>query len=229
MKNLALITARGGSKRILKKNIKNFYDKPIIYYPINTAINSKIFDYVMVSTDDKEISKISKQFGAKVPFYRSKKNSDDYSTTSDVITEVLNELKKINLEFDNVCCIYPTAPFVTDEILSLSGKILEKEDVDSIISITKFSYPIWRGFKLNSNNSVQYLWPENELKRSQDLPSVYHDAGQFYFLKVSSFLDQKKLIMKKNKAIILSEDKVQDIDTIEDWKIAELKYSLLNK
>tara|TARA_B100000963_G_scaffold358207_1_gene382256 strand:+ start:1044 stop:1733 length:690 start_codon:yes stop_codon:yes gene_type:complete len=229
MKNLALITARGGSKRILKKNIKNFHDKPIIYYSINTAINSKIFDYVMVSTDDKEISKISKQFGAKVPFYRSKKNSDDYSTTSDVITEVLNELKKINLEFDNVCCIYPTAPFLTDEMLSLSGKILEKEDVDSIISITKFSYPIWRGFKLNSNNSVEYLWPENELKRSQDLPAVYHDAGQFYFFKVSSFLDQKTLIMKKNKAIILSNDKVQDIDTIEDWKIAELKYSLLNK
>ena len=133
------------------------------------------------------------------------------------------------MEFDNVCCIYPTAPFLTDEMLSLSGKILEKEDVDSIISITKFSYPIWRGFKLNSNNSVEYLWPENELKRSQDLPAVYHDAGQFYFFKVSSFLDQKTLIMKKNKAIILSNDKVQDIDTIEDWKIAELKYSLLNK
>ena len=229
MKNLALITARGGSKRILKKNIKNFNGKPIIYYSINTALNSKIFDYVMVSTDDKEIAKISKKFGAKVPFYRSKKNSDDYSTTSDVINEVLNELKKINLEFDNVCCIYPTAPFITDEILSLSGKILEKEDVDSIIPITKFSFPIWRGFKLNSNNSIEYLWPENELKRSQDLSSVYHDAGQFYFLKVSSFLNQKKLIMKKNKAIILSEDKVQDIDTIEDWKIAELKYDLINK
>lgn len=229
MKNLALITARGGSKRILKKNIKNFNGKPIIYYSINTAINSKIFDYVMVSTDDKEIAKISKKFGAKVPFYRSKKNSDDYSTTSDVINEVLNELKKINLEFDNVCCIYPTAPFITDEILSLSAKILEKEDVDSITPITKFSFPIWRGFKLNTNNSIDYLWPENELKRSQDLPSVYHDAGQFYFLKVSSFLDQKKLIMKKNKAVILSEDKVQDIDTIEDWKIAELKYELINK
>lgn len=229
MKNLALITARGGSKRIFKKNIKNFNGKPIIYYSINTAINSKIFDYVMVSTDDKEIAKISKKFGAKVPFYRSKKNSDDYSTTSDVINEVLNELKKINLEFDNVCCIYPTAPFITDEILSLSAKILEKEDVDSITPITKFSFPIWRGFKLNTNNSIDYLWPENELKRSQDLPSVYHDAGQFYFLKVSSFLDQKKLIMKKNKAVILSEDKVQDIDTIEDWKIAELKYELINK
>lgn len=229
MKNLALITARGGSKRILKKNIKNFNGKPIIYYSINTAINSKIFDYVMVSTDDKEIAKISKKFGAKVPFYRSKKNSDDYSTTSDVINEVLNELKKINLEFDNVCCMYPTAPFITDEILSLSAKILEKEDVDSITPITKFSFPIWRGFKLNSNNSIEYLWPENELKRSQDLPAVYHDVGQFYFLKISSFLDQKKLIMKKNKAVILSEDKVQDIDTIEDWKIAELKYELINK
>lgn len=229
MKNLALITARGGSKRILKKNIKNFNGKPIIYYSINAAINSKIFDYVMVSTDDKEIAKISKQFGAKVPFYRSKKNSDDYSTTSDVIIEVLNELKKINLEFDNVCCIYPTAPFISDEILSFSGKFFEKEDLDSITPITKFSFPIWRGFKLNSDNSIEYLWPENELKRSQDLTTAYHDAGQFYFLKISSFLDQKKLIMKKNKAIILPEDKVQDIDTIEDWKIAELKYSLLNK
>ena len=229
MKNLCVIPARSGSKRIKNKNIINFLGKPLIGWAIEKAIKSKLFNNIIVSTDSEKISNIAKNYGADVPFVRPKSLSDDFAQSSDVIIHSIKKCNEIYGSFNNVCCIYPTAPFITDEILSLSGKILEKEDVDSIIPITKFSFPIWRGFKLNSNNSIEYLWPENELKRSQDLSTVYHDAGQFYFLKVSSFLNQKKLIMKKNKAIILSEDKVQDIDTIEDWKIAELKYDLINK
>lgn len=226
-KSIAIITARGGSKRILKKNIKPFLGHPIIKYSILSAINSKIFDEVMVSTDDKEISDIAISFGAKVPFLRSKINSNDYATTSDVLIEVINNYRSNGIEFDYCCCLYPTAPFITSDILISAKKLIVENNLDCVLPVTKFSFPVWRGFSV-SNNKASYIWPENELKRSQDLPDVFHDTGQFYFLNVKSFLKEKKIIMKNNSVIQIPESQVQDIDNIEDWKLAEIKYNFKN-
>lgn len=227
-KVIAIITARGGSKRIPKKNIKQFLGYPIIKYSIEAAIKSKIFDEIMVSTDNVTIAIVSKKFGAKVPFFRSKKNSNDYAMTAEVVSEVIEKYKKINKNFDYVCCIYPTAPFVTAEKLKEAYKVIQKEKADSIIPVVKFSYPIQRSLRIK-NGLLQMIWPENLNKRSQDLEPVYHDCGQFYFLKTSSFLKQKKLFMAKTIPLETSEMEVQDIDSVEDWKIAEIKYKQYEK
>ncbi len=226
-KTIAIITARGGSKRIPRKNIKPFLGHPIIKYSIDAAIKSKIFDEVMVSTDDNQIAELAKALGAKVPFLRSKQNSDDYASTADVLKEVINEYKNNQIEFDYCCCLYPTAPFVTSEILIHANKLINEEKLDCVLPVTKFSFPIWRSFKINKK-SASYIWPENEMKRSQDLEDVYHDTGQFYFFNVKNFLKENKVIMKNNSVIIIPESQVQDIDDIEDWKIAEIKYKLKN-
>lgn len=225
-KILAIIPARGGSKRIPRKNIKDFLEKPIIAYPIEAAISSKLFNEVMVSTDDQEIAEVAKKYEAKVPFMRSEKNSNDHSTTVDVIEEVLLEYKKIGKEFDNVCCLYPTAPFVTPERLVEALKLLERYGADSVLPVTSFNYPIQRSFKIENDGTLKMNWPENINTRSQDLMPTYHDSGQFYCLDVKKFLIQKKLFMDNTLPIIVSELEVQDIDNEEDWKIAELKYKL---
>jgi len=229
MSSIAIITARGGSKRIPKKNIRSFLGKPIIAYSIETALSSGIFDEVMVSTDSQEIADVAVKYGAKVPFLRSAKNSDDHSSTADVVEEVLLEYKKQGKEFDSVCCIYPTAPFITSERLQESMKLLKDVSADSIVPVTSFSYPIWRSFKIDSDGRIKMNWPENMNSRSQDLPPAYHDCGQFYCLNAPEFLTQKKLFMDKTFPIIVSELEVQDIDNEEDWKMAELKYGIVNK
>ena len=226
MRKLAIIPARGGSKRIPKKNIKPFLGTPIIKYSIDSALHSKIFDEVMVTTDNEEIAELSKSYGASIPFYRSEINSNDFATTSDVILEVLDSYNKIGEKFDFICCLYPTAPLINSDLLIAAYNLMIDKDVDSVISVTKFGFPIWRSFKVNDNKTASYIWPENELKRSQDLEPAYHDAGQFYFLRVNKFLIQKKLIMKNNSIIEIPESKVQDIDNLEDWKLAEIKYNL---
>jgi pseudaminic acid cytidylyltransferase len=226
-KILAIIPARGGSKRIPRKNIKNFLGKPIIAYSIKAAIASKIFDEVMVSTDDKEIAGVAKKYGAKVPFFRSTKNSDDHATTADVIKEVLLEYKKQGKNYDYVCCLYSTAPFVTSEKLIKAKETLEKSRADSVLPVTFFSFPIQRSFKIDSNGALKMNWPEYLNTRSQDLKPAYHDAGQYYFLNVKSFLTQKKVFAKKTLPIITSELEIQDIDNEEDWKLAEFKYRAL--
>ena len=226
MRKLAIIPARGGSKRIPKKNIKPFLGTPIIKYSIDSALRSKIFDEVMVTTDNEEIADLSISFGAKVPFYRSKENSDDYATTSDVILEVLDSYKSIGKNFDIICCLYPTAPLINSNMLVDAYDLMLDKNVDSVITVTKFGFPIWRGFKIDDDKKASYIWPENELKRSQDLEPVYHDVGQFYFLRVDKFLIQKKLVMKNNSIIEIPESKVQDIDNLEDWKLAEIKFNL---
>ncbi len=225
-KVIAIITARGGSKRIQKKNIKNFLGYPIIKYAIEAVIKSKIFEEIMVSTDNEEIAEVSRKFGAKVPFFRSEKNSNDYVMTPEVILEVIETYKKMNQNYDYACCIYPTAPFVTEEKLRKAYNMLQKEKADSVIPVVKFSYPIQRSLKIK-NGRLQMIWPENLNKRSQDLEPVYHDCGQFYFLRVASFLKQKKLFMAKTIPFEISEMQVQDIDNEEDWKIAEIKYKTL--
>ena len=175
MRTIAIITARGGSKRIPRKNIRDFCGNPIISYAIDAAINSNIFAEVMVSTDDNEIAKIALENGAQVPFYRSSRNSDDYSTTADVLIEVLSEYEKKGLKFDYLCCIYPTAPFVTSEKLKLALKKMINEKAEAIIPVVKFSYPPQRAFIIKDDKLI-YKYPENVFKRSQDLESLYHDA-----------------------------------------------------
>ena len=225
MRAIAIITARGGSKRIPRKNIRDFCGNPIISYAIDAAINSNIFAEVMVSTDDNEIAKIALENGAQVPFYRSSRNSDDYSTTADVLIEVLSEYEKKGLKFDYLCCIYPTAPFVTSEKLKLALKKMINEKAEAIIPVVKFSYPPQRAFIIKDDKLI-YKYPENVFKRSQDLESLYHDAGQFYFIKVETFMKNKTLVCKNTIPFIVDELSVQDIDTEEDWKMAELKYKM---
>lgn len=226
MNNLAIIPARGGSKRIPRKNIKDFMGKPIIAYSIETALKSKLFNEVMVSTDDEEIAEISKEYGAKVPFMRSDENSDDYATTVDVLLEVLTEYGKRDFNFDHICCFYPTAPFVTEEDLKKGFKLLEK--ATSSLPVVKFEFPIQRAFKKNKEHNIQFAWPEHEKTRSQDLETYFHDAGQWYWVKTDELVKQETLVTSNCKAVEKSRMAVQDIDTSEDWKLAEMKFSYLN-
>ncbi len=226
MNNVAIITARGGSKRIPRKNIKLFRGKPMIAYSIKTALDSGLFDMVMVSTEDEEIAEIAKQYGAEIPFIRSKKTADDYTGTAEVLLEVLNDLQKKTKQFDNTCCIYPTAPFITKQALEDSYNLLIDKQFDSVFPVCAFSYPIQRALQIN-DSKTSMVWPENLNKRSQDLPLRYHDAGQFYWINTAAFLREKKVFTQNSGSIILNELQVQDIDNETDWKLAELKHSLL--
>lgn len=227
-KILAIIPARSGSKRIPQKNIKEFLDKPIIYYSINAALSSKLFNEVMVSTDEDKIANIAVSYGAKVPFLRSSQNSNDYATTSDVIFEVLSRYEQQSKVFDYVCCIYPTAPFVNPQKLADSFNLLVSSNADVVIPVIRYSYPIERSFRLKANGTLSYIWPDNVNKRSQEFESSYHDAGQFYWINVVSFIKQNTLVTENTMSYIISEFEAQDIDNQEDWVIAEKKYLLIN-
>ena len=226
MSSIAIITARGGSKRIPKKNINEFCGKPIIAYSIEAAIESHVFDEVMVSTDSEEIKSIAEQYGASVPFMRSDASSNDYATTADVLTEVLEKYVEIGRRFDRFACIYPTAPFVTENRLAEAMKMLD--DADSVLSVVRFSFPPQRGFVIR-DGSVKFQYPEYEKSRSQDLEPIYHDCGQFYMCKVDMFLKKHSLILPVTKPYILPEEEVQDIDNMSDWVIAETKYKVIHK
>lgn len=226
--NLAIIPARGGSKRIPRKNIKEFLGKPIISYSIEAAINSNLFDEIMVSTDDEEIANIAIKYGAKVPFYRSKENSSDFSTTFEVLQEVILEYKKRNKIFEKACCIYPCAPLIKIESLQKTLSMFESINIDSVFPIVEYSTPIQRALK-STNGKINFFYPENINLRSQDLDKAYFDAGQFYWFKIQQFLKEKTVLLEKNNSIILSNLEAQDIDNLIDWEIAELKYKLLNK
>jgi pseudaminic acid cytidylyltransferase len=225
MANLCIIPARGGSKRIPRKNIKEFLGKPIISYAIENAIGSNIFDRVIVSTDDQEISEISKKYGAEVPFLRSRKNSDDYASTIDVVLETLNQ---ISTKYETVCCLYPTTPLLNKQVLFEAYKRLISGSVSAVFPVLKYSFPIQRSLSLNEDKTCYMNWPENLNKRSQDLDPVYHDAGQFYFCKVKELYVHGTLYPPKSSCIILDEIEAQDIDNISDWKIAEMKFQLKN-
>ncbi len=227
-KNIAIIPARGGSKRIPRKNIKDFLGKPIIAYSIEAALQSKLFDEIMVSTDDNEIAEIAKQYGAKVPFFRNEKTANDYAGLADVIIEVLEQYKNQNIEFKNVCCILATAPFITENELINSFHKLKDSNFDSIFPVVRYSFPIQRAMQFAEDN-IKMIWPENLTKRSQDLTPSFHDAGLFYWTKTNIVLKHKKLWTDNTTAIEISESKAQDIDTEEDWYLAELKYKLMYK
>ena len=222
MNNLCIIPARGGSKRIPRKNIKNFLGRPIIAYSIEVALQSGLFSEVMVSTDDDEIAEVAEFLGAKVPFFRSDENSNDHATTLAVVKEVLASYKKLGKTFDNICIIYPTAPFVT--ITKLKEGYGKLETSSAAIPVAEFSYPVWRAFHLKQGE-IAYHWPEHEKSRTQDLHKLYHDAGQWYWIKSIGIKDT--LVPSQTAAVLLSTLEVQDIDTPEDWHIAEIKYEYL--
>lgn len=226
MKSVAIITARGGSKRIPRKNIKPFLGRPILEYSIEAALQADLFHEVMVSTDDEEIAQVARRAGAKVPFLRSDKTANDFATTADVIAEVLESYERIGMNFSKACCIYPTAPFVTANAIKTAMMLLEQEKADSVIPVVKFSFPPQRCVVIK-DGKLTPKWPENMAKRSQDLEPFYHDCGQFYCLNVESFKKQKAIWMENVVPFIQDEMNVQDIDTPEDWKIAEMKYRLL--
>jgi N-acylneuraminate cytidylyltransferase len=229
MKKIAIIPARGGSKRIPRKNIKNFLGKPCIAYSVENAIKTNLFDEIMVSTDDQEIADIAIKYGAKVPFYRSEKNSNDIATTSDVLIEVLNEYEKLNLNFEIACCIYPTTPLLTSDKLNAGFELFKNEDYNVVLSSVKYSHPIQRAFSIEEDGKIQLISPENEFKRTQDLEKYYHDAGQFYWFKKEYLKRKKSLLNGKIGAVIIDESMTQDIDNYSDWSLAEYKYKILNK
>lgn len=226
MRKIAIITARGGSKRIPRKNIKEFCGKPILAYSIQAACASGLFDTVMVSTDDAEIAAIAKQYGAEVPFYRSEKTANDFATTNDVLLEVLEEYEKRGEHYDLACCIYPTAPFVTAKKLQNAVAQLEESDADTLIPVVQFSYPPQRAMVVE-NERLVFKYPEYLDSRSQDLQPHYHDVGQFYVFRTESFKVNKKLMLGNILPLVVSELEVQDIDNLTDWKIAEIKYQMM--
>lgn len=226
MKSIAIITARGGSKRIPKKNIKDFCGKPILVYSIEAALQSGIFDEVMVSTDSEEIAEIARQHGANVPFMRSEATSNDWAVTADVLKEVIENYAAQEKRFDNICCIYPTAPFVSAERLKQAKCILEEEQADSLLPVVQFSFPPQRGLIIRDKR-VEYKHPEFEKARSQDLEPTYHDCGQFYFCKTDALLKYCTMVTPNTAAMIVPEEEVQDIDSPSDWKLAEMKYRIM--
>lgn len=223
MKNIAIITARGGSKRIPRKNIKYFMGKPMLAYAIDAALNSNIFDEIMVSTDDTEIAEIAIKYGAKVPFMRSEKTSNDFAVTTDVLDEVISTYKNNGQEFDNICCIYPCVPFLTGNILKEAYNKFIKSGFDRLTPIVRYSFPIQRAFRIDEKDQLVYREPEHAKTRSQDLEPMYHDVGMFYFYK------NNKINSNNITYFEMAENQCQDIDTLEDWQMAEMKYMIKKK
>lgn len=223
MSAIAIITARGGSKRIPRKNIKEFCGKPILAYSIEAALKSGLFDRVMVSTEDAEIAKIAGKYGAEVPFFRSEKTSGDFATTNDVLLEVLEEYGKRGEQFDLACCLYPTAPFVNAQKLKCAVEKLLGSDADTLIPVVQFSYPPQRAMIVQEGRLV-FEYPQYLDSRSQDLEPHYHDVGQFYLFRTEAFQKNRKLMVGNILPFVVSEMEVQDIDNESDWKIAEIKY-----
>ena len=225
--NIAIIPARGGSKRIPRKNIKLFHGKPIIAYSIEAAKKSGCFDKIIVSTDDQEIADIAIKYGAEAPFLRPHEIAGDYSTTIEVIQHALTWCGSEQWKIDNVCCIYATAPFLLPEDIQQGLEKLSQPNIEYAFSASEFSFPIQRAIALNKENSVSMFYPEHTNTRSQDLQQSYHDAGQFYWGKSTAFSSGKAIFAAHSKAIILPRKRVQDIDTLEDWEFAEHLFSLL--
>lgn len=225
MKNLCIIPARGGSKRIPRKNVKPFLGKPMLAYSIEAAKESGLFDEIMVSTDDEEIANFALQYGANVPFMRSAETASDYATTADVLKEVLSKYKEQGQEFDNFCCFYATAPLVQSKDIASAFELLQQSDFTCVYPVVQFSYPIWRCLDLAADGTMTRHWPEYENSRSQDLPKEYHDTGTFYWYKTKEWLSGRG----KVGGIEVDETTIQDIDTETDWRLAEMKYALMYK
>lgn len=228
MSSIAIITARGGSKRIPNKNKKDFLGKPIMCYSIEAALSSGLFDEVMVSTDDEEIARIARETGAGVPFMRSAATANDFATTDDVLLEVLSEYEKRGQTFEYMACIYPTAPFVTAEKLRNAFRILKEQNASGVMPVVQFSFPPQRGMAVRDGR-LEYCYPENAMKRSQDLETIYHDCGQFYFYRTEEYRACKGDLKDGYVPIVMPETQVQDIDNLSDWKLAEMKYKMMSE
>jgi N-acylneuraminate cytidylyltransferase len=224
MSKLCIIPARGGSQRIPRKNVRDFLGKPILIYGIKAALECRLFDEVMVSTDDEEISDIALKNGASVPFLRSAQNAGDYATLADVLIEVIQQYASHGKTFNHIACILPTSPLVRSTRIVEAYHKLISEKLDSVCPVVTFSYPIQRALEFSADNTLQLIWPEYVRTRSQDLKPAYHDAGSFYWVRTDALLREKTLFCKKGSAIVLSELEVQDIDTESDWTLAEMKY-----
>lgn len=226
MSAIAIITARGGSKRIPGKNKKDFLGKPILAYSVGAAFASELFEEVMVSTDDEEIAQIARSAGANVPFMRSSDTANDFATTDDVLMEVLTEYERRGRTFDYMACIYPTAPFVTAGKLREAFRILVQEEASGVMPVVSFSFPPQRGMAVRGGR-LEYCYPENAAKRSQDLETMYHDCGQFYFYHTERYMACRGDLPDGYVPIIVPETEVQDIDNLTDWKLAEMKYQMM--
>jgi N-acylneuraminate cytidylyltransferase len=225
--NIAIIPARGGSKRIFKKNIRNFCGKPIISYSIQAAIDSKLFDHVIVSTDDYKIATEAKSLGAEVPFMRPDYLSDDFTGTSAVVKHAIQWVEENWQLVDYACCIYATAPFIQVDHLKKGIECLIESDKSFAFTVTTFPFAIQRAIKIDIDGNINPFNKDDIRKRSQDLEEAYHDAGQFYWGTKTAFLEDCQLFSSKSVPIILPRSFVQDIDTEEDWKQAELMYQTL--
>tara|TARA_B100001093_G_scaffold78881_1_gene70133 strand:- start:9614 stop:10321 length:708 start_codon:yes stop_codon:yes gene_type:complete len=226
--SIAIIPARGGSKRIPRKNIKDFHGKPIIAYPIEAAVRSKCFSEVMVSTDDQEIADIAKSYGALVPFMRSGKNASDHAMTVPVLLEVLEEYERLGKIFSYGCCLYPTAVFASSELIIKGQQALfANNQIQSCFPIVRFGYPVQRGLRINGDQ-VEMVWPENLNARSQDLEPMFHDTGQFYWFRKDDLFKEQRLFMQNSIGIEIPDTEVQDLDTFVDWELAEVKYSRIS-
>ncbi|WP_337841110.1 pseudaminic acid cytidylyltransferase [Rheinheimera sp.] len=225
--NIAIIPARGGSKRIPRKNIKLFCGKPMIAWSIQTAINSGCFDRIIVSTDDAEIAEVAQKAGAEVPFFRPAALADDYSSTQDVIAHVLSELEKQGVEPTLVCCLYPTAPMVQTTDLQAGLAMMQQGNLHYALSVTSFPYPIQRALKIDDGGRLSMFSPEFAAARSQELAAAFHDAGQFYWGTAAAWKHRSAIFGAQSAPVLLPRYRVQDIDTAEDWKTAELMFQLL--
>lgn len=226
MKTIALIPARGGSKRIPKKNIKDFLGQPIIAYPISLLLKTGFFDSVIVSSDDDLIMSVAREQGAFVPFRRPLALSDDHTSTRDVVIHAIMALE-LSPE-DRICCVYPTSVFLTPSLLQEGYEALDR-GFEFAMSVVAYDYPIWRSFRLSAKQGVEMLYKETLNHRSQDLEIIYHDAAQFYWGSVKAWRGESPLFGSKTYGVVLASSATQDIDTLEDWKIAEIKYSLSQK
>ena len=227
MSMIAIITARGGSKRIPKKNIKDFHGKPMLAYAIEAAKGAGIFAEIIVSTDSEEIAEVARKYGANVPFMRSEKTSNDFATTFDVLEEVVNEYKKLGKYFDELCCIYPCVPFLTSKSLRESYEAMNAAKSDALQPVCRYPAPVEWAMKIENDLLIPNDREAQKI-RSQDLTPKYFDVGMFYYCKTDVMLAEKTMVPEKTSAYIIDELECQDIDTPDDWKMAEMKYKLLH-
>ena len=226
---IAVIPARGGSKRIPRKNIKSFFGKPMVGWAIEIALESKVFDHVVVSTDDKEIAEIAISYGATVPFKRPADLADDFTDTRLVICHAIDWFKKNIGELTSVCCIYATSPMMLASDLMIASEISDSANDAFVLPVTTYQFPISRALILNKNKKLEAINPTSITSRSQDLTETYHDAGQFYFAPPKIWFEEKSILSRKNIPLIIPRYRVQDIDTIEDWIFAEKLFGAIHQ
>ena len=228
MSTIAIITARGGSKRIPKKNIKDFMGKPMLAYAIEAAKESGIFDELMVSTDSGEIAGVAREYGASVPFMRSERTSSDFATTYDVLEEVLAEYKKLGMNFDTMCCIYPCVPFLKAGSLQNAFRLMAGKGADAVMPVCRYPAPVEWAMRMQ-DGVLAADDVEKQMVRSQDLRPAYFDAGMFYFYRTEAFLRKRTTLLPNTLGYVIDESECQDIDTPDDWRTAELKYRILRE